>query len=360
MRIMFANGRRQYPFIQGGDGITLHTLLDYLHRKGNNVKTVGKFNNREQSDKREEIVMELRKNKILLTEKTSSYINYTIPDSYPCVLFSHEYFITGLKKEIESFSPDLIITQLDDSEIVINIAYRLVPKIILYIHDHHPYNYMAINTGSKLDYIIFNSNSTRFHFQHLINSPNSVIYPAIKFNDYIVQKKFPSYITMINPTSEKGGKLLSSIIQSLPEYQFALVSGWRGIEINSFSFPNVSFFAKQIDIRKIYEITKILIIPSQWEEGFGRVAVEAIAARIPVIASKNGGLPEALGPNGFLITNFARTEAWVSAIKSVYENVELQRKMVEDGIRYAKRFDHKLICKEFTELLDSIYRTIII
>ncbi len=45
------------------------------------------------------------------------------------------------------------------------------------------------------------------------------------------------------------------------------------------------------------------IVPSRWQEPFGIVALELIAAGCPVIASKAGGLPEAVGTCGMTFRN---------------------------------------------------------
>lgn len=43
---------------------------------------------------------------------------------------------------------------------------------------------------------------------------------------------------------------------------------------------------------KLYSQTDIVVVPSLWEEAFGLVAVEAMAAGLPVCASRTGGLQE--------------------------------------------------------------------
>jgi glycosyltransferase involved in cell wall biosynthesis len=45
----------------------------------------------------------------------------------------------------------------------------------------------------------------------------------------------------------------------------------------------------------------IAVVPSQWEEPFGRTALEAMAAGCPIIASRRGGVPEIVGDAGILI-----------------------------------------------------------
>ena len=44
----------------------------------------------------------------------------------------------------------------------------------------------------------------------------------------------------------------------------------------------------------VLERAHVLLVPSIWEEPFGLVVLEAALARIPVVASRSGGMPEAL------------------------------------------------------------------
>jgi glycosyltransferase involved in cell wall biosynthesis len=63
-----------------------------------------------------------------------------------------------------------------------------------------------------------------------------------------------------------------------------------------------------VESRKFLEEVDFLVVPSVWNEPFGRIVVEAFAAGVPVIASDTGGLPELIdvGMNGFL---FRRNDA---------------------------------------------------
>lgn len=48
-------------------------------------------------------------------------------------------------------------------------------------------------------------------------------------------------------------------------------------------------------LAQFYSLVDVVVIPSVWPEGFGRVAVEAMAAGRAVIASDNGGLRDIIG-----------------------------------------------------------------
>jgi glycosyltransferase involved in cell wall biosynthesis len=57
------------------------------------------------------------------------------------------------------------------------------------------------------------------------------------------------------------------------------------------------------DTEAVLRALDLLVVPSRWEEPFGLVAAEGLAAGLPVVASRRGGLPEVLGPelSGLLV-----------------------------------------------------------
>jgi glycosyltransferase involved in cell wall biosynthesis len=90
-------------------------------------------------------------------------------------------------------------------------------------------------------------------------------------------------------------------------------------------------------MRKIYGKCKILLVPSLWNEGYGRVAHEAQISGIPVIASTRGGLPEAVGPGGLLLDPESPIENWVNALRSLWQNDDAYAKMSAVAKAYAER-----------------------
>jgi glycosyltransferase involved in cell wall biosynthesis len=57
----------------------------------------------------------------------------------------------------------------------------------------------------------------------------------------------------------------------------------------------------------------LVLVPSQWEEPFGRIAWEALARGVPVLASDAGGLAECV-PAAMRVSRRDRPPAWASAI----------------------------------------------
>ena len=103
---------------------------------------------------------------------------------------------------------------------------------------------------------------------------------------------------------------------------------------------NVVYIGK-IDNRELplyYSAADILCVPSKYEEGFGRVILEALSCGTPVIASNKGGIPEAIDDSvGILVE--PTTGSFYRAILSLYEDREKLESRRRSCRNYAvKRF----------------------
>jgi len=92
-------------------------------------------------------------------------------------------------------------------------------------------------------------------------------------------------------------------------------------------------------IKRLYESSAIVVVPSIWAEPFGRVVVEAMAHGRPVVASNVGGIPELISSeNGILIPpgdSAALADALASLISGKHEfksNSAVLEKFLPDRI----------------------------
>ena len=137
------------------------------------------------------------------------------------------------------------------------------------------------------------------------------------------------YVTLVNPTPEKGlaitVKLANIFAKKHPEVRFLVVKSvgdytkiLRGlhyadgspfiVENQPSPIANIDVAEHTDDIRLVYQLTKVLLTPSVWHEAWGCVATEAVFNGIPVLSSKSGGLPEAVGEGGILLDAPASTQ----------------------------------------------------
>lgn len=104
----------------------------------------------------------------------------------------------------------------------------------------------------------------------------------------------------------------------------------------------------------IYSSMDLCIVPSRFDEPFGLVAVEPAFFKIPVIATRRGGLPEIVqdGVTGILVDAEAPAQL-ADAICQLIENPSLRQKMGEAARSGAvKRFSHERFIAEFLDAID--------
>jgi glycosyltransferase involved in cell wall biosynthesis len=124
------------------------------------------------------------------------------------------------------------------------------------------------------------------------------------------------FVTFVNPVPAKGvawvARIAAEMFRRRPEIPFLVVEGrggadWpRRLSIDLSGLKNLSGMRSTPRPREFYAQSRIVLMPSLWGESFGRVAAEALANGIPVLASRRGALPETLGGAGVLFDIPAR------------------------------------------------------
>ena len=141
------------------------------------------------------------------------------------------------------------------------------------------------------------------------------------------------FVTMINPYNEKGFELAVQIARECNEIPFLFVESWMlndehraEIERTLAPLGNATLESRTSDMKTVYGRTRILLAPSKWEEAWGRVASEAHCSGIPVVGSRRGGLPEAIGDGGLVLDYDAPLADWVAAVRRLWsDKVEYER-----------------------------------
>jgi len=93
------------------------------------------------------------------------------------------------------------------------------------------------------------------------------------------------------------------------------------------TLPNVQFRRRSPQVGDIFAKTALLLMPSQCEEALGRVVLEALANSIPVVASRIGGIPEAVSEGGVLLSASAPPQRWAEAIDTILSDKDLYSRL---------------------------------
>lgn len=111
---------------------------------------------------------------------------------------------------------------------------------------------------------------------------------------------------------------------------------------------------KHAEVHRIYKLADCFVCPSQKHEAFGLVNVEAMAAGLPVIASKIGGIPEIVehGTHGYLVNEYRRPERFAEYLIKLGKNREHGRRLGMQGRSSAVQ---KFTWNRTADKLSSLY-----
>ena len=96
--------------------------------------------------------------------------------------------------------------------------------------------------------------------------------------------------------------------------------------------------ATALDTLDLLACSRVVLVPSQWEEPFGRIAVEAMANGIPVLASWTGGLREVVGRTALAVRRFRDPDAWGAALRALQVSPAARTANAAAGRRRARGF----------------------
>ncbi len=236
---------------------------------------------------------------------SKNYINIKIKDSESKLSSTTNQYCKELIKKIDGKNFDII--EIHNRPLVFNILKKkLNSKFIIYFHNDP----LSMN-GSKspreriallknVEKIIFVSEWVQKRFfidldQRLINK-TEVVYPSIhKQNKLLKKDKKIVFVGKLNPS--KGYDIYrDAIIKILNDF-----NDWKAYSIgderrnkpviNHKNHIELGYLPHK-EVLNFLCKTEIAVVPSRWEEPFGRTALEACSRGCATIISNRGGLPE--------------------------------------------------------------------
>jgi len=114
-----------------------------------------------------------------------------------------------------------------------------------------------------------------------------------------------AFVTFVHPTPHKGLMLFARLADMLgsrrPDIPLLIVQSGRsagllhatGIDLGR--YPQIKVAPAVPEPADYFALTRLLLVPSVWDEPFGRVAAEAMINGIPPLVSDRGALPDAVG-----------------------------------------------------------------
>lgn len=314
------------PYILGGAEISISLLAKGLVAQGNKVAVITTGNSYKEEVLDGVHVYRIKNRNIYwrYPQREKSILRKSL---WHLIDIYNPLYEADIKKILCSFQPDVINTSnlCGLSTMVWNIAHKLNIPIVHTLRDYYllcPQQTMIKGTQScekqclicrsysavkkkmsqKVDALVGISDFIRekhIRFGYFRNAkiietiPNSVGSIQVKS---INPTHCIGYIGRLSP--EKGIEfMIESFMRSDISKQYKLLIAGMGNNryVNylkaKYTISQVAFIGKQKQTDFFKQID-LLVVPSLWDEPFGRVVIEAYASLCPVFMSKNGGLKE--------------------------------------------------------------------
>ena len=134
--------------------------------------------------------------------------------------------------------------------------------------------------------------------------------PPIDWSTVVAPVESRAFVTFVHPAPHKGLYLFARLAEVLgrrrPDIPVLVVqSGHSGGALNTIpgidfsQYPQIMAAPPVPTPADYFALTRILLVPSVWEEPFGRVAAEAMINAVPPIVSNRGSLPHVVGGDFF-------------------------------------------------------------
>lgn len=140
---------------------------------------------------------------------------------------------------------------------------------------------------------------------------------------------------------KKGAGILVEVAKELTEIKFVFVGDGPllgELKIAEKQLQNIYVVGRksQQETALYYGASDVVIIPSQYEEGFARVVLESLYSGRPVIAANKGCLPEMITSEVGILLD-PTTENISEALKYLYTDSKILKKITENARPYATR-----------------------
>ena len=252
--------------------------------------------------------------------------------------------LSQMNRLLEHGAYDRTIINVHWPHQVLDVMGSQADRYIVYIRDVEELDGMNSDSFPPHVAVVANSEFCAREAAQRIGRPVPVIEPYVERDNY---RTVPAgrYVTYVNLVEVKGLDLAYEIALACPDIPFLFLEAWplshRLVEKLGqmrAGAANITWHRRVLDMRPIYKQTRLLLVPSQWKETWGRVVVEAQFSGIPAIASDVGGLAQNVSDTGRLLDAGAPAEAWAEAVRSIWFDDAAYARAAERAYRRAESY----------------------
>jgi glycosyltransferase involved in cell wall biosynthesis len=294
---------------------------------------------------------------------TKNYININLKNLKSKLKSTTNEYAEKLIKDLNSKNFNIIEIH-NRPQLLLKLLNKVKSRFIFYFHND-PLSMKGskfINERLKIlntvDRLIFVSEWVRNRFfldiDKKLQSKTDVIYPSVHKQKPSIKKKSIIFVGRLNHS--KGYDLFKEaiikILDEFPEWWAYSVGDEerRSIYISHSRHKELGFINHK-DTLKLLNKSEIAVVPSRWDEPFGRTALESSSRGCATIISNRGGLTETT--DYALILKRLDTKNIYQEIKMLIKHPQKKRKIQKLG-----RKNIKHLINNNTKLIDEIRENI--
>lgn len=298
--VVFAWFRATTPFFIGGAEKDTNILAARLARRGYRVTFLGSYAHPRTNslDGLPEMLARLQREQIPFEfGGPGSLLSYSYM-GVRCVMAPQEGVLAQLEKLLGE-RPTVIITGQEQSDRIVRLSREHGVLTAAWIQSVSAVGLVALDGAP--DCILCLSKFIQSKVASIYGRSEVLLYPP--FDPPLLKvKRNPTTVTFVNPVPDKGVDVFIDLSQRFTQLPFLAIEGWYPVQLPERALSkNVRYLRRQDSLDEVFADTRVLLVPSRWEEGFGRVVVEAGLYGVPSIATRIGGLVEACGDSGMLV-----------------------------------------------------------
>jgi glycosyltransferase involved in cell wall biosynthesis len=331
MRVLFAGGNGYYPEFHGGVQSSTHDLVERLRANGHEAGVLAALFGDGVFGMAARLKLKLGRQGAVI-------------DRFPGYPVVRAWFPwEAVPFAVSRFAPDVAVVQCHKSVPLGKALEAAGVPVVIYLRNVEFHELAGDLSELKSALYIANSEFTARTYAARFGIRSTVIPPTIDPERYRTATT-RQYVTFINPYSEKGFERAVEIAARCPHIPFLFVESWKldgehrvAVERTLAGLKNVVLEGRTDDMKSVYGRTKVLLAPSKWEEAWGRVASEAHCSGIPVLGSRRGGLPEAIGKGGVVLDYDAPLDEWIAALTRLWSDESHYERMAAAALDYSRR-----------------------
>jgi glycosyltransferase involved in cell wall biosynthesis len=258
-------------------------------------------------------------------------------------------FLDVVERACIRFRPDVVLTYGGPpiGPHLIKRVRRHGAKVVFAVHN---LSYRDRELLGQADVVQVPSEFARRAYRERVGIEAEVVEYPRSLRDVIAERNDRQFVTFVNPVPQKGvawfARIALEMSRRRPEIPSLVVEGRGGAEwlqrmpLDLSGLRNLHLMRSTPRPKEFYARSRMLLMPSLAEETFGRVAAEAMANGIPVLASNRGALPETLGDAGFVFDipeRYTAASVVVPAAEEVGEWVATIERLWDDSAFYEEQ-----------------------